>query len=126
MSKHWVMAGVLVLAITAAGDVDAARGIIGKWRAHSMTAKGQTRTMPKGMSVTVEFQKGGTFIGTMEAQSPKGPPRKKVEKGTWKVEGDTLTTTTKKTESMKFKVKGGTLTLTKPDRDEQLTLKRIK
>lgn len=129
MRRCLVAAAVLAVALTANGPADAAKGLVGKWRAHAMKRGDKTQTMPKEMKVTVEFVKDGTFIGTMEAKIPNRPPRKKVERGTWKVKGDTLTTTAgkkKKTETMKFKVKGKTLTLTKPDRGETLVLKRVR
>jgi hypothetical protein len=112
--------------IAAASSVSAAPAFIGKWRAHAMTVKEKTQEVPKGVNITIEFRKGGEFIGTMEAKRPDGKAAKKVEKGTWKVKGKTLITQGRKKESMTFKVKGDTLTLTKAKRRETLTLKRVK
>lgn len=118
---------VALAVLVAAASASAAPALIGKWKAQAMTVKDKTEQVPKGMSITIEFLKGGKFIGTMEAKLPDGTNKKKVENGTWKVKGKTLITTgSKKTEEMTFQVKGGTLKLTKPDRGETLTLKRVK
>jgi len=124
MKKLFALATVaLLLAVT--NTTQAAPSIVGKWQAHSMTAKGKTQEVPPGMKITVEFTKDGKFIGTMEASIEGRPPEKKVEEGTYKVKGRTLTTTAKKTETMVFKIKGRTLSLTKAKRDETLILKRV-
>lgn len=120
-----LLLGISLVAV--ASSASAAPAFIGKWRAHAMTVKEKTQKVPKGVSITIEFLKGGKFVGTMEAKRPDGKAQKKVENGTWKVKGKTLITTgRKKTETMTFKVRGNTLTLTKAKRGETLTLKRVK
>ena len=103
----------------------AAPSVVGKWRAHQMKAKGETKDVPPGLSVIIEFTKGGEFSATMEAKGPDGKAQRKVEKGTYKVKGKTLITTAKKEETMTFAIKGNTLTLTKTDRGESMILKRV-
>ncbi len=114
-----------VALLTVVSSAWAAPTIVGKWRAHQMKAKGETKDVPPGLSVIIEFGKGGEFSATMEAQGPDGKAQKKVEKGTYKVKGKTLITTAKKEEKMNFAIKGNTLTLIKADRGEQMILKRV-
>lgn len=121
-----ILASVVALAfLVVASSAWAAPGIVGKWRAHQMKAKGETKDVPPGLSVIIEFTKGGEFSATMEAQGPDGKAQRKVEKGTYKVKGKTLITTAKKEEKMTFAIKGNTLTLIKADRGEQMILKRV-
>jgi uncharacterized protein (TIGR03066 family) len=111
--------------LVVASSAWAAPSVVGKWRAHQMKARGETKDVPPEFSVVIEFTKGGVFSATMEAKMPDGKSQKKVEKGTYKVKGKTLITTAKKEEKMTFAVKGDTLTLTKVDKDESMILKRV-
>ena len=119
---------IAILACTLAAAVAlAAPTLVGKWQAKTMEMKGESKPVPEGMKVVIEFGKGGKFTATMEAKDREGKLQKKVEKGTWKVEGDTLTTTgKKKTETMTFKVEGKSLTLIKAERGEKMILSRVK
>ena len=126
MRRCLAIVGATVLLLGLGSQADAAKGLIGKWSAQSMKKGDKTRKLPAGMKLTIEFAKGGVFIGTMEAAMKGHKPKKRVQRGTWEVKGKTLTTKTKKTETMTFKIKGKTLTLTKPDRGEVLILKRVK
>ena len=106
---------------------DAAPAFIGKWKAQSMEAEGKTRPIPKGLSVQIEFKKGGAFMATMTIAHGKGKPQTKVEKGAWKAKGKTLTTIAKKTETMTYKVKGKKLILEKQDKfNSKMFLTRVK
>ena len=121
-----VLVATVVLAENAA---QGAPGLIGKWLATTKTIKGKTYPPPKGIRVTVEFLKGGRFIGVAEVTSPAGKIRKMVEEGRWKVDGDTLTTASRKTREkrgrMTYRVKGRTLFLIKPN-VEEVRLTRLK
>jgi Lipocalin-like domain len=116
-------AALLTLLATPAA---AAPAFIGKWKAQSMEAKGKTQPIPKGLSVQIEFKKGGEFIATMTVEG-KDKPKTKVEKGAWKAKGKTLTTIAKKTETMNYKVKGKKLILEKQDKfNSKMYLTRVK
>jgi hypothetical protein len=120
---------VIVLALSlvlVAGSAAAAQPIIGRWQAKSLQRSGETKPLPEGTKITIEFVKGGDFIATMEGKDRQGKARRKDEKGKWTVEGDTLTTTGKKTEKFTFKVEGDSLTLLKEERGEKMLLKRVK
>jgi hypothetical protein len=109
-----------------AAPAAAAPAFIGKWKAQSMEAQGKIRPIPKGLSIQIEFKKGGEFVATMTI-AQKGKPKAKVEKGAWKAKGKTLTTIAKKTESMKYKVKGNKLILEKQDKfNSKMFLTRVK
>ena len=101
----------------------AAPKFIGKWRAHSMESKGKSNPVPKGLTITIEFKKGGTFVGVM-SMDHNGEKKDKTENGTWTVKGNVLTTTAKRTENMIYRVQGRTLTLTKEEQGQTLILKR--
>jgi len=120
-----VLASFAALAfLLVASSAFAAPTVVGKWRAHQMKARGETKDVPPGFSVVIEFTKDGTFSATMEA-TVNGKTEQKVEKGTYKIKGKTLITIAKKEEKMTYAIKGKTLTLTKVNRGEQMVLKRI-
>lgn len=90
-----------------------------------MTANDETKAVPDGLTVIIEFTATGGFSATMESTGPDGQPRKKVERGTYQISGTQLVTNAKKREVMAFNITGPTLTLTKADRAESMMLKRV-
>jgi uncharacterized protein (TIGR03066 family) len=94
-----------------------AAGIAGKWNVVAAERQGKREPAPpadKG-AMTVEFAKGGKFIATVAR-----PDKTKTREGTWKANGNTLTTVVQgKTETMTIELKGTKLKLTDmkhPDR----------
>lgn len=123
--KKCLASFVAIAFLVVASSAWAAPTVVGKWRAHQMKARGETKDVPPELSVVIEFAKDGAFSATMEATMPDGKKQSKVEKGTYKVKGKTLITIAKKEEKMTFAVKGDTLTLTKTDKNESMILKRV-
>ena len=129
--KHSVgLTLALTLIVSTAAARDTTGRLVGKWTAHSMRYRGESRPVPKGIKVLLEFVKDGSFIGTVEATLKDGRVERKVERGSWEARGTTLITTTtkagkKKVEEVLFELKGDALTLTNQARGgEQLLLKR--
>jgi|GEM_PF-6100692 hypothetical protein len=119
-----LMALMMVFALS---QVSEAKGIDGKWTAEKMQRGKETRQVPKGLSITLEFAPRGKFKATMAKSQEDGTTKSDTQKGTWKVKGDVLSTTVReKVEEMKFMVQGKTLILVKVGKDEKLFLKRVK
>ncbi|MFH1129837.1 MAG: hypothetical protein V1754_00790 [Pseudomonadota bacterium] len=117
---------IVFFGMIGASDTVGAKGarFLGKWRAQTMQAKGETKAIPDQVKILVEFNKGGAFVGTVEIED-----KKEVKTGTWKAKGKTLFTEVEnRKEEMTFEVKGDILTLSKigPRKGENLILKRVK
>jgi uncharacterized protein (TIGR03066 family) len=109
--------GLIVAASEARADATALQG---KWKAVGAEVNGQRQPMPPGLVVEMDFQPGGTFVGTITAQ---GKPVSQT--GTWKVTGDQVTVTVGgSTDLLTWKVTGKALTLVKRGKTEILHLER--
>jgi uncharacterized protein (TIGR03066 family) len=112
-----LLLGLLVAASEARAD---AKALEGKWKAVAAEMNGQRQPLPAGLSVEMDFQSGGTFVGTITAN---GKPA--TQTGTWKVTGDQVAVTVSgSTDTLTFKVIGKTLTLVKVGKNETLHLER--
>jgi hypothetical protein len=116
---------LLIAALHPVAEAEAAPPFIGKWRAHSMEVKGKPQSIPKGITITLEFKAGGKWIGRVELKGKDKKGQAKVDRGTWKLEGKTLTTYGKQTDVMTYTIDGNTLTLRKKGKGETLILKRL-
>lgn len=122
-----LMALVMALALAQAADAKGnTAGIGGKWSAQKMQRGKETRDVPQGLSITIEFAPRGKFKATL-VKTDQGKSKSDVQDGKWDVKGDALTTVVReKKEEMKFLVQGDTLILIKIGKDEKLFLKRVK
>jgi len=102
-----------------------AASIAGKWTVVATERQGKREEAPPAEKGTmfVEFAKGGKFIVSMTR-----PGKTQTKEGTWKVDGDTLTTVVEsKTETMTIELKGQKLKLTATKHpDRSLYLERAK
>jgi uncharacterized protein (TIGR03066 family) len=107
------LAGLVLLWAAAA----TAASIEGRWKVVAVEQAGKREPAPpadKGTMI-VEFAKGGKFIASVV-----GPQKTRKNEGTWKVDGNAVTTVVRgKTQSLKIELKGAKLKLTDtkhPDR----------
>jgi uncharacterized protein (TIGR03066 family) len=114
---------VVIFALSIASTALAKPNLVGKWTAVAREMKGKREPRPADLQMLVEFVKGGKFIST----AARGKESKSRE-GTWKVEGNKLTTVLKgKAETVTFEIKGNKLTLTQVARpDVRLYLERAR
>jgi uncharacterized protein (TIGR03066 family) len=109
--------GLLVAASEARAD---AKDLQYKWKAVAAEINGQRQPMPPGLSVEMDYQPGGKFVGTITAN---GKPV--VQQGTWKATGDQVAITVSgSTDTLTWKASGKALTLVKNGRNETIHLER--
>jgi uncharacterized protein (TIGR03066 family) len=98
----------------------AGKELLGKWRVMSLEMRGKKESTPKGKTMIVEFAAGGKFFTLMT-----GGDKTKRKEGTWKVEGNKLTTVVNSiTEVMVYSITGNALKLSKVERGHHMFLER--
>ena len=96
--------------------------IIGSWQLERVVKKGKEGRPPPHIKITMEFKKGGTWIGTMQMGA-----KRKVRNGTWTLTGKTLVTQIKgrKPDRVTVSFVGAHLKMTKPKDGGEAIFKRI-
>lgn len=106
-----LMAVCTVLALSHACEAAGAAGLTGKWKVVAEEKRGQRREVPPHISWTMEFLKGGKLVYAKRSR----------KEGTWKVDGDKLTTSIEgQTRTVTFKIAGDKLTVVNIERKDWL------